>query len=540
MRCQATSRPLIEDFETIKKNRLEKMKKFGLTILTAFLGGALALGSYKLMENKYSDSRSIEEKQKVYFTNNPLAPSSTSSAGELTDFTQAAAEVTPAVVFIRTTYAAQSNSGQSQMQQLFGDMFGGRMQPQGPQMASGSGVIISPDGFIVTNNHVVEKSDKIEVTTNDHRHFVAKVIGTDPNTDLALIKISATDLPIVKLGNSDNVKVGEWVLAVGNPFRLTSTVTAGIVSAKGRGLGLIGSQNQDEDSPFGGSRGQRQGKQISAGIESFIQTDAAINPGNSGGALVNTKGELIGINAAIASQTGSYEGYGFAIPINLAKKVLNDIQKFGSVKRGYLGVSFKELNQDAADALHIDKTVGLYVDDVAPGSGAAQAGLQHGDVITKVEGKTVYESSDLQEPVGRLQPGDKINVTYTRGNEEKNVSVTLKADAGNLNRTASVSKSSEELYNKMGASFRPLSQNERAKFRVRSGVIVTQVRPGLLFDDTQIPVGSVITSINKQPVNNSDDISKAISSMRNGNLIITGYYPDGTAFNNVFQQGDGE
>ena len=517
------------------------MKKFGLTILTAFLGGALALGAYKIAENKYADNMSIDEKQKVYFTNNPLPSSNASSAGETTDFTVAAAEVTPAVVYIRTTYKSQDNGGQDQMQQLFGDMFGGRIQPQGPQMASGSGVIISPDGYIVTNNHVVEKADKIEITTNDHQHFTAKVIGTDPNTDLALVKISATNLPIVKLGNSDAVKVGEWVLAVGNPFRLTSTVTAGIVSAKGRGLGLIGSQDQEQETPFGRMRTQRQGgRQLNTGIESFIQTDAAINPGNSGGALVNTKGELIGINSAIASQTGSYEGYGFAIPINLAKKVLNDIQKYGSVKRGYLGVSFKELDQDAADALHINRTVGLYVDDVAPGSGAAQAGLQHGDIITKVDGKKVYESSDLQEPVARLQPGDKIDITILRGSDEKNVSVTLKADAGNLGRTTAMSKSSTDLYNKLGASFRPLSQSEKGKYRVHSGVVVTQVRPGLLFDDTQIPVGSIITSINKQAVNNSDDISKAITNMRNGNLIITGYYPDGTAFNNVFQQSDGE
>ncbi|MDB5135885.1 MAG: Do family serine endopeptidase, partial [Mucilaginibacter sp.] len=263
------------------------MKKFGLTVLTAFIGGALALGTYKVIEHKYADGMSIEDKQKVYFTNNPLPSSNLSSAGEL-DFTQAAAEVTPAVVYIRTTYASQASSGQDQMQQLFGDMFGQRMAPQGPQMASGSGVIISPDGYIVTNNHVVEKAEKIDIVTNDHRHFVAKVIGTDPNTDLALIKISATNLPIVKLGNSDAVKVGEWVLAVGNPFKLTSTVTAGIVSAKGRGIGIIGSEeNQDQETPFGHMRGQRQGgKQLNTGIESFIQTDAAINPGNSGGALV--------------------------------------------------------------------------------------------------------------------------------------------------------------------------------------------------------------------------------------------------------------
>jgi serine protease Do len=241
----------------------------------------------------------------------------------------------------------KSNGQQDQFEQMFGQMFGQRMRPQGPQMASGSGVIISPDGYIVTNNHVVAKAEKITIVTNDHRSFEAKVIGTDPNTDLALIKIDATNLPIVKLGNSDAVRVGEWVLAVGNPFKLNSTVTAGIVSAKGRNIGIIGRGDDDDDkSPF--PVRQQDKPFFKKGIESFIQTDAAINPGNSGGALVNTAGELIGINAAIASHTGSYEGYGFAIPINLAKKVLNDIKKYGAVKRGYIGVSFADLSDPEA------------------------------------------------------------------------------------------------------------------------------------------------------------------------------------------------
>jgi VCBS repeat-containing protein len=518
------------------------MKKFGLTVLTAFLGGALALSAYKVIENKYASNMSLDEKQKVYFANNPLPPSNLSSAGEV-DLTVAAAEVTPAVVYIRTTYPNQDNSGQDQMQQLFGDMFGQRMVPQGPQMASGSGVIISPDGYIVTNNHVVTKAEKIEVVTNDHRHYNAKVIGTDPNTDLALIKISAENLPIVKFGNSDAVKVGEWVLAVGNPFRLTSTVTAGIVSAKGRNINIIGSEDQDQGqdqmTPFGRMHVQRQGQpKVNTGIESFIQTDAAINPGNSGGALVNARGELIGINSAIASQTGSYEGYGFAIPINLARKVLNDIEKYGTVKRGYLGVSFKELDQDAADALHITQTTGLYVDQVAPGSGAEQAGLKHGDIITKVNGHTVYESSDLQEPVARLAPGDKIDLTILHDGSSRNVDVTLKSDPGNLTRRSAMNRSSEEMYNKLGASFKTLTSAEKAKFHVTHGVMVTQVRPGLLFDETQIPVGSVITAINKQAVNNTDDISNAIANSKNGMLSISGVLPDGTTFNNVFQQGD--
>ena len=507
------------------------MKKFGLTLLTAFVGGAMALGVYKLAENKYADNMSIEDKQKVYFASNPTPARIESSAG-LVDFTQAAAEVTPAVVYIRTTYAAKESGSQDQFEQMFGQMFGQRMRPQGPQMASGSGVIISPDGYIVTNNHVVAKAEKIQIVTNDHRSFEAKVIGTDPNTDLALIKIEATNLPIVKLGNSDAVRVGEWVLAVGNPFKLNSTVTAGIVSAKGRNIGIIGRGDDDDENPF---PVRQQEPSLKKGIESFIQTDAAINPGNSGGALVNSNGELIGINAAIASHTGSYEGYGFAIPINLAKKVLNDIKKFGAVKRGYVGISFADLSDpDAAKSVNSDKTNGLYVNTLVPGGGAEQAGIKTGDIITKVEGSPVYESSDLQERVARLQPGDKINLTVLRDGSEKNFAVTLKADAP-APKTAAVSKSASELFNKLGASFQPLNASQKAKFHANSGVIVTQVRPGGMFDDTDIPVGSVITSINKQPINSVADMDKVITNLRNGRLIITGFYPDGGSFNNMFE-----
>jgi serine protease Do len=512
------------------------MKKFGLTLLTAFVGGAMALGTYKVIETKYAGNMSFEDRQKVYYTSNhlPAANATLSSSGQ-PDFVQAAAAVTPAVVYIRTTYASQpQDDQQSQLQQMFGDMFGQRMRPQGVQMASGSGVIISPDGYIVTNNHVVDKAEKIEVVTNDHRNFKAKVIGTDPNTDLALIKIEGHDLPIVRLGNSDAVKVGEWVLAVGNPFRLTSTVTAGIVSAKGRNINIIGSEDNQEENPFGRTQYQNQQPKLNKAIESFIQTDAALNPGNSGGALVNTNGELIGINSAIASHTGSYEGYGFAIPINLAKKVLDDIEKYGSVKRGYVGISFTALDQDVADQLHTDKTAGLYVQQVVPGGGAEQAGLQKGDIITKVDGNTAYESSDLEEPVGRLEPGDKIHLTVLRGNDQKNFTVTLKADMPAM-RTASVSKSAEELYNRLGASFAPLSQAQKARFHVNGGVMVTQVRDGGVFDSFQVPVGSVITSINRQHINSVADIDRAITNLRNGNVIISGYLPDGTSFNNMFQ-----
>jgi serine protease Do len=516
------------------------MKKFGLTLLTAFVGGAIAIGGYKIIETKYNDGLSFEEKQKVYFASNPVSSTLTSSAGEV-DFTQAAAAVTPAVVYIRTTYAA--SQGGSSMEDMFGQLFGQRMpRSQRPQLrapqASGSGVIISPDGYIVTNNHVVDKAEKITVTTNDHRILEAKVIGRDPNTDLALIKVSATNLPIVKLGNSDDVRVGEWVLAVGNPFNLTSTVTAGIVSAKGRGINIIGQQqdNDEDNGFFSPSRNAPKQPKTNSAIESFIQTDAAINPGNSGGALVNTKGELIGINSAIASRSGSYEGYGFAVPVNLAKKVLNDIKQYGSVKRGYLGVTYVDLsNSDQAEAVGVkDKTIGLYVDKVVPGSGAETAGIKSGDIITKVDGTLVTESSDLTEHVGRMQPGDKVKVTVSRDNSEKNFVVTLKGDAG-IN-TAVAGTSNLELFNKLGANFRALTPAQKQQHNVTSGVIVTAVTEGGMFDELGLATGSIITSVNKTPVNTVEDIDKALTaSNRRGILVLSGINPDGSKFNNAFQ-----
>jgi Do/DeqQ family serine protease len=513
------------------------MKKFGLTLLTAFVGGALAIGAYKILETKYTDGLSFEDKQKVYFTSNPLSGNITSSTGEV-DFTQAAAAVTPAVVYIRTTYAA--TDGGSGSMDMFEQLFGQRMQrgqrSQKAPQASGSGVIISPDGYIVTNNHVVDKAEKIQVTTNDHRILEAKVIGRDPNTDLALIKVSANNLPIVKLGNSDDVRVGEWVLAVGNPFNLTSTVTAGIVSAKGRGIGIIGTQDDDENAnPFSPSRNAPRQPKANTGIESFIQTDAAINPGNSGGALVNTKGELIGINSAIASHTGSYEGYGFAIPVNLAKKVLNDIKQYGTVKRGYVGVSYVDLSDpDQADKVGVkDHTLGLYVSDVVKGGGAEAAGLQAGDIITKVDGNTVTESSDLTEHVGRMQPGDKVKITALRGNAEKTFTVTLKAESGTSTLLAT---NHQELFGKMGATFRPLTQAQKDQHHVKSGVMVTGVTEGGMFDELGVATGSIITSINKNPVNSIDDMDKAMdASTRRGMLVLSGINPDGSSFNNVFQ-----
>ncbi len=495
------------------------MKRFGLMFLTACLGGAFTLGAYKLVENKYAGGLSLQDQQKVYFANNPY--NVTSSTGDL-DFTQAAAAVTPAVVHIKTTYsgANQQGMGIDPFEDMFRDFFGNRRRPQGPQMASGSGVILSEDGYIVTNNHVVDNADKIEVILNDKRSFQAKVIGRDPNTDLALIKVSAKGLPIVKMGNSDDVRVGEWVLAVGNPFNLTSTVTAGIVSAKGRSIGILGD-------------GQDPAISKSRPIEAFIQTDAAINRGNSGGALVNTKGELIGINAAIASQTGNYEGYGFAIPINLAKKVMDDFQKFGSVQRGFLGVTIGEVTAELAEEKGFKSTRGVYVASVVEGGAANAAGLKEGDVIIKIEGVNVNASSELQEQIGRHRPGDKIAITFVRNGQEKTVNVVLKSDEGL--KLASNSKSAEEIFNKLGASFAPVSEATKKKYGINTGLIVAEVRRGGLFDEVGLPKGTIIISMNGKPLAKVDDIDEALANRRNDMLQINGIGPDGSRINYTFQ-----
>lgn len=501
------------------------MKKILITLLTACVGGAVAIGAYKIMENKYMDGLTLEEKQKIHFASNPL--NITSSPGDVS-FVQAAAAVTPAVVHINTTYGNRNASSGSPFGDMFDQFFGApQLRQQVPAMASGSGVIISEDGYIVTNNHVVEDATKIEVILPDKRAFEAKVIGRDASTDLALVKVSADNLPVVKMGNSDNVQVGEWVLAVGYPFALNTTVTAGIISAKGRSIGIIGSSNRMD-------RGNSAPRTNSA-IESFIQTDAAINPGNSGGALVNTNGELIGINAAIASQSGSYEGYGFAIPINLAKKVLEDFKAYGTVKRGYVGVTFTELNASVAKNLGVDQINGLYVESVVPDGGAAAAGLKKGDILTKVDNINIYSSSDLQERVGRLHPGDKVQLTYLRNGRSQTATVTLRDESSMKMADNSSNRSAEELYNKLGASFAPLSSAQKQKYGINSGVVVSEVRRNGLFSQVDIPQGMIITNINGRTVNNVDDVSAALANTRNDMVRISGITSDGLRANFSFQ-----
>ncbi len=319
------------------------------------------------------------------------------------DFTAAAEMSVNAVVHVKTTYQSQQYNSDP----LIDFFFGRPMQPETRMtQASGSGVVISHDGYIVTNNHVIDKARQIQVVLNDKRTYLATLVGTDPNTDIALLKIDENDLPYLNFGNSDSLQVGEWVLAIGNPFNLTSTVTAGIVSAKARNINIINADMK---------------------IESFIQTDAAVNPGNSGGALVNTRGELVGINTAIASQTGSYSGYSFAVPAAIVNKVVSDLKLYGTVQRGLMGVQIMDITSDLKQRMHLTTMQGVFVANVISNSAAAKAGLQVGDVITAIDGKTIDGTAQLQEAVGQHRPGDIIEVRYIRNGQTQLTQMELQA-----------------------------------------------------------------------------------------------------------------
>ncbi|MGC9151573.1 MAG: Do family serine endopeptidase [Microbacter sp.] len=424
------------------------------------------------------------------------------------DFTVAAAHTVNAVVHVMTKITPSAQQMGNMPQDPFFNFFFGI--PNGPrqmepQMASGSGVIISTDGYIVTNNHVIEGSDNIQVVLNDKRKFDATVVGTDPNTDLALLKIDAKDLPTITYGNSDELKVGQWVLAVGNPFNLTSTVTAGIVSAKGRNINIISSKMP---------------------IESFIQTDAAINPGNSGGALVNTNGELVGINTAIASQTGTYDGYGFAIPVNIVKKVVADLKKYGVVQRAVLGVTIQDINADLAKQKNLKTLNGAYIAGVSEPGAAKDAGIKEGDVIVKINSTPVNSVSDLQSQISQFQPGDKITVTLNRDGEIKTVDVTLRNAAGGTKLVKNQGIES------LGASFEEIGSTLKQQLNISGGVQVVGLQEKSILAQAGVKKGLVIVKINNQPVRTISELQAIVNNINNASardrgLFITGVYPNG-------------
>jgi serine protease Do len=479
-------------------------------VVIALLSSGVTLGAYQLLnlgnQTNFSDSPSA-------FSSNV---SNITAAGSPGEFTYAAEKSTPAVVHIKTKMEQRQRQYSSPFDDLFGgfgDPFGGGGRRQAPQQAeaSGSGVIISADGYIVTNNHVVEDASEISVILNDKREFKAKVISTDPSSDLAVIQIKASDLPFMTFGDSDALKVGEWVLAVGNPFNLESTVTAGIVSAKGR-QNIIDRNEDRAANP----------------LESFIQTDAAVNPGNSGGALVNLKGELVGINTAIYSRTGQFAGYSFAVPVSIVKKVSADLIKYGNVQRGFLGVSIMEVNAKLVEEKDLKVNTGVYVGGFSENSAAKTAGIKINDVITKIDGIETKTTAKLMEIVGRKRPGETLNVTVNRDGQSKDFTVTLKNKDGN---TSIVKSEAGESFKSefLGAKFGALSSSDKEKFNVSTGVKVIEVSPDGRLEMYGLSKGSIITKINDKVVNNPKEAAELLES-RKGRVKLEGIDVDGSRF----------
>lgn len=467
-------------------------RQFFIGVLLASVFGAIISSSiilsYLKDENNQKSYNSIVERQKSvaltnYSDSNIVVPKGL-------NFMHAAEKAVTGVVHIRALYG----SGDRSMNPLEGFF---RNAPQ----SSGSGVIITDDGYVVTNNHVIDEANEIEVILNDNRSYLAKVIGTDPTTDLALIKIDAANLNFIPYGNSDNLRHGEWVLAVGNPFDLNSTVTAGIVSAKARNIGILRDKNNLQ-------------------IESFIQTDAAVNPGNSGGALVNLNGDLIGINTAIATPTGNYAGYSFAVPVSLVKKVIDDLLEFGEVQRGLLGIRIGDVNARLAEQQGLSVVNGVFISQVNENSAAEEAGLEQGDVIVAINGIDVTNVSELQEMVARNRPGDEVLVSYYRGNKKAQVTATLKDFEGNTTLSKRTFDRTIE-----GAVFEELSIEQLETNGITHGIKIESIDEGK-WKEAGLKAGFIITSIDKLAVTNLEDLNQILEN-KDGGILVEGLYPDG-------------
>jgi len=469
----------------------------------AVAGAAIALFTYTAIIEKpvpvmARDSSGIEmQEAKALMTSFQM------QEGQV-DFTYAAEQTVHAVVHVRTKTMVEQPDNPI-MEWFYGDRYSSK-----PREVSGfgSGVIISADGYIITNNHVIEDAENIEVKLNDNRIFNAELVGRDPSTDIALLKIKADNLTYLKYGDSDKLKVGEWVLAVGNPFNLTSTVTAGIVSAKGRSLGLINSEYS---------------------IESFIQTDAALNPGNSGGALVDTKGQLVGITSAIYSPSGAYAGNSFAIPVSIVKKVIDDIRQYGEVQRAIIGVRMQDVSAEDADKENLTELKGAKIIEVIDGSSAEDANLKENDIIIKIDGVTINNSSELREQVGKHRPGDKATITYVRNGKENTVSVTMKNVAGNT----SVVTPGMGIGSIFGARLEAISQTDKQLYNVASGVKIIELNDGI-FKDMGLKKGTIILTVNGKKVNGAEEVRQATNNNERTLKSIEGITSDGRIFNYKF------
>lgn len=474
------------------------MKNIARIILISALGGAISLGAYRLFFEPKTVTTYIERA-----ADTPVVRTNYQSPFPEDGFVVAAEKSLHSVVHVKTAVRTQFRQNPTPFEFFFG-VPQGRPQER-LQMGTGSGVIISEDGYIVTNNHVIESAEEIVVSLNSGEEYSATIIGTDPTTDIALLKIDeeVEDLPYLTFSNSDQIRVGEWVLAVGNPFNLTSTVTAGIVSAKARDIGIINERTA---------------------IEAFIQTDAAVNPGNSGGALVNLSGDLVGINSAISTRTGSFEGYSFAVPSNLAKKVVDDLKEYGTVQRAFIGVSISDITPRLADELDLGTLNGVYVGGLTENGAAEEAGLEAGDVILAVDNQKVSKSSELQEIIGRKRPGEQVQLKVLRDAKEELFELTLRNANGT---TKKYRKEDLEFLTLLGGSFREINDQEKQRFRLKNGVVITAVNSGILAEQ-DIPKGFIITQINQKPIREVQDINEAVQNMpKDRPVIIFGMLPNG-------------
>ena len=466
-----------------------KNRQIFISILIAIVGGLVAVFTYSIFIGKNERIITATVKQPIGLTG--FKPDSNRG---YVDFTYAAEKTVHAVVNVKTQMVRETYRNPI-LEFFYGDSY----KNSEPVLGFGSGVIISPDGYIVTNNHVVDNSDKVFVTLNDKREYEAKVIGTDPSTDLALIKIDADKLFYIPYGNSDELMVGEWVLAVGNPFTITSTVTAGIVSAKGKNLGIIQDRYR---------------------IESFIQTDAAVNRGNSGGALVNTRGELVGINTAIISPSGAYAGISFAIPVSIVKKVIADLIEFGVVQRAILGVSIQEVDAELAKEKNIKVLEGVYVSELREGGAARDAGILAGDIILEVDEVKVNSPSELTEQINRYRPGDKVSIIVKRKSKTKQFNVILR----NLQGDTKVVKS-ESYDTILGAKIVEVDDEDKKSLGIKYGVKITELTAGKLRAEG-VREGFIITQVNNKPVYSVEDLKKIVENIKGG-VYIKGVYPNG-------------
>jgi Do/DeqQ family serine protease len=488
-------------------------------VLVGLISSATTIAGFKLIDSGSDRDVILKETPAETMSRFTSVGAPAGPVGMPGDFTYAAEVTTPVVVHIKSSMIRQSGGSNAQMPDFLRDFFGEERQ-RGPQRAeaTGSGVIISSDGYIVTNNHVVEGSDELEVTLYNKSKVKAKVVGTDPSTDIAVIKVDQKDLPAITFANSDAVKVGEWVVAVGNPFNLESTVTAGIISAKGRGLGII---SQEYARKYG--NGDFEGD---SPLESFIQTDAVVNPGNSGGALVNLKGELIGINTAIASPTGSFAGYAFAVPSGIVKKVSGDIIKFGNVQRGYIGIALDDLDSRKAEEYGVKVNEGVYVRDFTKNSAGEAGGIKKADVIVKVDSRQINSIPELQQSIGLHRPGDKVTITVNRDGKEKDLNIILRNSEGGSDAIkkdeAAVVKST------LGAKFDNLTTQEKqrlARYKIEGGVKVLSVEGGKL-SRTGVEEGFIITKVNGKAVRSVKELQEILAGKADSMVQFEGLYPD--------------